>query len=80
MKKNVAVVGCGNISDIYLSNMTSVFDNVNVYAVCDLDELKAREKAEKYNTKVMSFDEILSDKNIDIVLNLTTPFSHYDIC
>ncbi len=80
MKKNVAVVGCGNISDIYLSNMTGVFDNVNVYAVCDLDELKAREKAEKYNTKVMSFDEILSDKNIDIVLNLTTPFSHYDIC
>ena len=80
MKKNVAVVGCGNISDIYLSNMTGVFDNVNVYAVCDLDELKSREKAEKYNTKVMSFDEILSDKNIDIVLNLTTPFSHYDIC
>jgi len=80
MKKNVAVIGCGNISDIYLSNMTNLFDNVNVYAVCDLDELKACEKAEKYNTKMMSFDEILSDKNIDIVLNLTTPFSHYDIC
>lgn len=80
MKKNVAVIGCGNISDIYLSNLTNLFDNVNVYAVCDLDEHKVREKAEKYNTRIMSFDEILSDKDIDIVLNLTTPFSHYDIC
>lgn len=80
MKKNVAVVGCGNISDIYLSNMTKVFDNLNVYAVCDLDEYKAAEKAEKYDTKVMAFDEILSDENVDIVLNLTTPFSHYEVC
>ena len=32
------------------------YKNVNVYAVCDLDELKACEKAEKYNTKMMSFD------------------------
>ncbi len=80
MKKNIAIVGCGNISEIYLSNLTNVFDNVNVYAVCDLDDSKVMEKAKKYNAKKMSFEEILSDKNIDIVLNLTTPFSHYDIC
>ena len=80
MRKNVAVIGCGNISDIYLSNLTNVFENVTVYAVCDLDNTKAEEKANKYNTKVMSFEDILANKDIDIVLNLTTPSSHYDIC
>ena len=40
-KVNVAIVGCGNISGIYLENLTDIvknvnFDNVNVYAVADL--------------------------------------------
>ena len=49
MRKNVAVIGCGKISDIYLSNLTNVFENVTVYAVCDLDNTKAEEKANKYS-------------------------------
>lgn len=78
--KNVAIVGCGNISEIYLMNLTDLFDNLNAYAVCDLDESKAKIKSEKYNVPIMTFDEILADKNVDIVLNITTPFSHFDIC
>jgi len=80
MVKNIAVVGCGKISDIYLSNITNVFDNVCVYAVCDLDEDKAKEKSEKYDAEIMSLDEILQDKAVDIVLILTTPSTHYNIC
>ena len=43
MKKvNVGVVGCGNISGIYLTNLTGRFsDIVNVAAVCDLIPEKA---------------------------------------
>lgn len=80
MKKNIAVVGCGNISGIYLKNLTEVFSNTEVYAVCDLDEEKRNAAAEKYNTKIMTLDEILNDDNVDIVLNITTPLSHYSIC
>ncbi len=81
MKKNVAVVGCGNISEIYLENLTNVFDNVDIYAVCDLNEERARAKAEKFSIKkIMSFEQILQDSNVDIVLNLTTPPSHYALC
>ena len=37
-KVNVAIVGCGNISGIYLENLTDIvkhvtLDNVNVYAL-----------------------------------------------
>jgi predicted dehydrogenase len=41
-KVNVAVVGCGNISDIYLSNMTGLFDILEVRGVTDLIPERAR--------------------------------------
>ena len=53
---------------------------MRVYAVCDLDAEKATEKSKQYNVKRMDFNEILQDEKVDIVLNITTPFSHYDIC
>lgn len=82
MKKvNVAVVGCGNISKIYLKNFTSLFTNINVYAVSDLIEKNVQEAADEYSVdKIMTLEEILADDNIEIVLNLTTPPLHYNIC
>lgn len=80
-KMNVAVVGCGNISDIYLKNLTENQEDVTVYAVCDLDAQKAQAAKEKYKIeKILTFDEILQDRDIDIVLNLTTPHLHYELC
>ncbi len=77
----IGIVGCGNISDIYLKNLTTVFENTAVYAVCDLDATKANAQAQKYQIeKVLPLDEMLADPEIDIVLNITTPKTHYDIC
>lgn len=33
-RMNVAIVGCGAISNIYLENMVHRFDNLNVVACC----------------------------------------------
>ena len=80
-KANVAIVGCGNISSIYLENLTGRFRNVEVTAVCDMVEEKARAQAEKYGVpRVLTFEEILADPDIDIVLNITTPQTHYSLC
>jgi len=77
----IGVVGCGKISGIYLSNMTGVFDNLQIKAVCDLDSKRAEKAAEEYGIpKVMTLDEMLADDEIKIVVNLTTPKSHYSIC
>ena len=76
---NIGIVGCGNISGIYLDNLTGRFKNVTVAAVADLDENRAREKAERYGVRVMTLDEMLADGGIDLILNLTTPLSHYSI-
>ncbi|HIV01950.1 MAG TPA: Gfo/Idh/MocA family oxidoreductase [Candidatus Aphodoplasma excrementigallinarum] len=79
--KRVGVIGCGNISGIYFQNMTSMFDNLEVAACCDLDQSKAQEAAKTYGIpKVLTTEQILSDPEIDIIVNLTTPQQHYDIC
>ena len=84
-KVNVAIVGCGNISGIYLENLTDIvknvtFDNVNVYAIADLIPANTKAKSEKFNIeRIMTFEEMLEDENIQIIVNLTTPPLHYDI-
>ena len=52
MKKvNVGIVGCGNISDIYFTNLTTMFPNVNVIGCCDLFLDRAKQKQEKYKVE-----------------------------
>ena len=82
MKKvGVGVVGCGNISGIYFQNLTQTFLNVEVLACADLDAARAKEAAEKWNIPhIMTFEEMLEKEEIQIILNLTTPKSHYSIC
>jgi len=77
----IGIVGCGNISDIYLKNLTTVFDNTTVYALCDLDAAKANLQAQKYHiANVLTLEEMLADPEVEIVLNITTPKTHYEIC
>ncbi len=76
---NVAIVGCGAISDIYLKNMMQHFSNLNVVACCANHIEHAREKAEKYGIKGCSYEEILADSSIDMVVILTPPSSHENL-
>ena len=78
---HIGVIGCGVISKIYFQNLTTVMKNVQVIACADLVEEKAKTAAETYVIpKVCSVDELLSDPNVDLVLNLTIPKAHYSIC
>lgn len=80
-KINVGIIGCGNISAIYMENITNLFTNVNLYAICDLDAEKTKEAAEKHKVEhILSYEEMLQCKEVQIILNLTTPKSHYKIC
>ena len=77
----IGIVGCGNISDIYLKNLTTVYENTTVYALCDLDAAKAAAQAQKYSVaKILTLDEMLADPEVELVLNITTPKTHYEIC
>ena len=76
---NTAIVGCGAISDIYLENMIHRFDNLNVVACCANHLEHAKEKAAAYGIKSCSYEEILTDSSIDMVVILTPPSSHENL-
>lgn len=74
-----AIVGSGAISDAYLGTMINKFRILDVVGCCDRTPEKAHAKAQKYNIKEMTFDEILADDSIEIVVNLTAPMGHYPV-
>lgn len=76
---NVGVIGCGNISGIYISNIKNVFHNTNVFACADINPNAAKEVSEKWNIPVMSVEEMLNCPDIQIILNITIPGAHFDI-
>ena len=75
----VGLVGCGNISDIYLENARKL-DAIEVVACADLVRQRADAKAAEYGVpRACTLDELLVDPEIAIVLNLTTPDAHAEI-
>jgi predicted dehydrogenase len=80
-KVKVGVVGCGNISGIYFENITKLFTNIEVYACADLIEERAKQVSETYNTPhIMTFAQMLVCDEIELILNITQPQHHYEIC
>nr|MDD6334910.1 Gfo/Idh/MocA family oxidoreductase [bacterium] len=77
----VGVVGCGNISAIYLKNMTTVFSPwLTVKGGSDLIAERSANRAREFGFKQMTNDELFSDPEIELVVNLTNPQSHYEVC
>jgi len=74
----VGVIGCGNISEIYLKNL-GAYPQTEVIAVADLDAEKARAKAEKHKVLQMPVDELLTSPSVELVLNLTVPKAHFGV-
>ena len=81
MKKlKIGVVGCGNIHGIYFDNLTGKFEDAEIVACTDLIKEKAEEAAKKYNVRhVLTTDELIRDPEIDIILNITNPKSHFEV-
>lgn len=78
-KMRTAVVGCGAISDIYLKNMTEAFHNLEVAACCAGHLDHALAKAEKYGIRGCTYEEILGDDSIELVVVLTPAPTHYEL-
>ena len=72
----VGVVGCGAISDIYLTNMIHNFENLEVAACCAGHLEHAKKKAEQYGIKGCTYEEILADPSIEMVVILTPAPTH----
>lgn len=79
-KTKVGIIGCGNISGIYFKNL-QMFRNTQVVACADKLLERAQAKAEEHGVpRACMPDELLADAEIEIVVNLTIPIAHYDVC
>lgn len=78
-KLRAAIVGCGVISEVYLDSIKQNFSILDVVACSDLDEDRMNNTADKYSIRPMTFDQILSDPEIEILINLTSPAAHYTL-
>ena len=76
-KVKTAVVGCGMISETYLNNMTKAFEILEVVGCCDIIRERMEKKASQFNIRQMLIEEILEDKSIELVLNITDPVNHH---
>lgn len=79
MKVNVGIIGCGNISAIYLQNCRQ-YENLNIVACADLDIGRAKQRAAEFQIpNAYTVEQILADPNIELIINLTIPKAHADI-
>ena len=79
MKKvKIGIIGCGNISGIYLQK-SQTFSILEVAACADLIPERAQAQGAKYGVGAVRVDELLADPEIEIVVNLTIPKAHYSV-
>ena len=73
--KSLGIIGCGNISDIYLKNLGQA-ENCRVVAVADQIPERAQAKAQQYGVRAQTVEAMLADPEIFAVVNLTIPAAH----
>lgn len=75
----IGIVGAGNISDEYLTNLMK-FPDVCVVIVGDLDTARAEAQARKYGVGEWGTTrDVLTHSDVDIVVNLTIPAVHAEV-
>ena len=76
----IGIIGCGNISGIYLANLTKRFVHTRVVACADMVQERAKAAAGKYGVpRGCTVEELLRDPEVEIVVNLTIPRAHADV-
>jgi predicted dehydrogenase len=74
----VGIIGCGNISTTYLS-LAPLFKGIKMLACADLNRNAAEVRAEEYGVTAQTIDELLANDELDVIVNLTIPDSHFAV-
>jgi len=80
MGTGIGFVGVGDISGIYLRNITQKFHELEIVGVCDLVREKAQRAVDEYGVKLYEgMYALFADPAVEIVLNITRPNEHYGV-
>ena len=80
MKKiKIAILGCGMIGDIHASAILELSDICELWAICDVNPVRAEEYGKKYNTRAYSdYAQMLKESEIDAISICTPSGMHAD--
>ena len=81
MKKlNYGVIGCGVFGEYQIMGVVNL-DNANLVAICDKDQNRMMEMAQKYNVAktYTDYKELLKDEEIEAVIIVTPDQAHAEI-
>ena len=79
---NVAMIGVGSISGIYLKNLHGLFQNeLRLVGVCDLVRERAEKAQKDYGVPKLyeTMHDAFADPEVEVVLNLTRPYEHFEV-
>ena len=74
----VGLIGCGHIAETYF-RAHKYFNNFRIIKCADINHLAAKKCASTYKIKALSVKNLLKDKEIEIILNLTVPKAHFEV-
>ncbi len=77
-RTKVGVIGCGNISPVYLKS-GGMFEILEIKGCSDIIPERSASRAAEFGCKQMTNDEIYADPEIEIVINITPPKVHAEI-
>jgi predicted dehydrogenase len=79
MSVGIGIIGTGTIFPAYARTLANAPD-VKLVAVADLDETRARARAEAFGVPHASAPEALLERDdIELVIDLTVPSAHFDV-
>jgi predicted dehydrogenase len=75
----IAIIGCGYVANFYLKTI-SLYPELQLVGVMDRDSERAAKFADYYKVpRYDSIDDLLQDKKVQLVVNLTNPRSHFPV-
>lgn len=75
----IAIVGCGYVADHYLESLPN-HPILQLQGVADRNQARAKAVADHFGARAYpSTESLLADRNVDLVVNLTDPGSHFEV-
>ena len=74
----VGLIGCGHIAETYF-RAHKYFNNFKIIKCADINNLAAQRCAKTYKIESVPVNNLIKDKDIQVILNLTNPNAHYVI-
>jgi predicted dehydrogenase len=79
MTTRIAIIGCGFVSDYYLASLR-LHPQLDVAGVFDRDPERSAAVARTHAVPAYaSLEQILDDRSVGLVVNLTSPESHFEV-